>query len=278
MAWCPKCKNEYREGITVCADCGIALVDGEMEEQLVPLLYGDKEKMEGLGAFLEYSGLTVKVEYNVLRDLYFLSVREDDKRKAVGLANIYAKEQSKQDQPEASETEKAEGNNTPATPMQKTTMYQSSAEKAQENRSAGLMLLAVGLIGLIFMVLSYFEVIPFIFERQYFFYGTMCAIFALFVVVGFVSMNKAKGYASEANKEDDLHSSLVEWCKENLKSEVIDASIYSLDGASEALYFQRYEIIKGRINQQFMNLDQDFLENLLDTEIYDMIFPEQGDM
>lgn len=27
MPWCPKCKNEYVEGITVCADCGSELVD-----------------------------------------------------------------------------------------------------------------------------------------------------------------------------------------------------------------------------------------------------------
>lgn len=25
--WCPKCKNEYREGFTVCADCGSELVE-----------------------------------------------------------------------------------------------------------------------------------------------------------------------------------------------------------------------------------------------------------
>ncbi|MCR4787847.1 MAG: hypothetical protein K5888_04605 [Lachnospiraceae bacterium] len=27
MAWCPKCKYEYREGITVCPDCDCELVD-----------------------------------------------------------------------------------------------------------------------------------------------------------------------------------------------------------------------------------------------------------
>ena len=27
MPWCPKCKNEYVEGILICPDCEIDLVD-----------------------------------------------------------------------------------------------------------------------------------------------------------------------------------------------------------------------------------------------------------
>ncbi len=27
MAWCPLCRSEYREGVTVCPECGKALVD-----------------------------------------------------------------------------------------------------------------------------------------------------------------------------------------------------------------------------------------------------------
>ena len=30
--WCPECKNEYREGITRCADCDVDLVDELPEE------------------------------------------------------------------------------------------------------------------------------------------------------------------------------------------------------------------------------------------------------
>ena len=30
--WCPKCKTEYRDGITECADCGTQLVEGSAED------------------------------------------------------------------------------------------------------------------------------------------------------------------------------------------------------------------------------------------------------
>ena len=38
MPWCPKCKSEYREGITTCVDCKVELVDDlqsvkEVEEE-----------------------------------------------------------------------------------------------------------------------------------------------------------------------------------------------------------------------------------------------------
>ena len=31
--WCPKCKNEYIEGVTTCVDCGCELV-AELPEEI----------------------------------------------------------------------------------------------------------------------------------------------------------------------------------------------------------------------------------------------------
>ena len=30
--WCPKCRTEYQDGVTVCSDCGTELVEGTEEE------------------------------------------------------------------------------------------------------------------------------------------------------------------------------------------------------------------------------------------------------
>ena len=49
MSWCPKCKNEYRAGITVCPDCNEELM-AELTEavtlEFVPLFQTTDETLE----------------------------------------------------------------------------------------------------------------------------------------------------------------------------------------------------------------------------------------
>ena len=57
MPWCPKCKNEYRDGVTVCADCGCELVDSLEEVERVKLYFGEEEQLNAMKEFLEYNGI-----------------------------------------------------------------------------------------------------------------------------------------------------------------------------------------------------------------------------
>ena len=58
MPWCPKCRNEYVEGVTVCADCGCALVDSPEEYSRAELEQGAQDKMQELVRFLTANGVS----------------------------------------------------------------------------------------------------------------------------------------------------------------------------------------------------------------------------
>ena len=57
MLICPKCRNEYRDGIAVCADCGCQLVTEKEIVNRVPLIFGSEAELTRLKEYLEYNGL-----------------------------------------------------------------------------------------------------------------------------------------------------------------------------------------------------------------------------
>lgn len=64
--WCPKCKNEYREGITVCADCKIPLVeflDESKENRELLHAFSDEGEAKKLVSYLEYSNIAAEEEW-----------------------------------------------------------------------------------------------------------------------------------------------------------------------------------------------------------------------
>jgi hypothetical protein len=62
-AWCPECRTEYREGVTVCADCGTALVP---EAPAPPARHGDGEGHELSGPFFPEDDLAEVARINAV--------------------------------------------------------------------------------------------------------------------------------------------------------------------------------------------------------------------
>lgn len=87
MPWCPKCKNEYREGIKTCADCGTELVDKldkEDASEYTRLTYIKEEELaKKFVAYMEYSKMPAKYEYSEEINEYCILVRKKDKKKAI---------------------------------------------------------------------------------------------------------------------------------------------------------------------------------------------------
>lgn len=157
-------------------------------------------------------------------------------------------------------------------------MYRDSGEQADENRSSAWVLLILGSLGLLGVTLGIAGVLPLQFGNPYLFYGVMSAVFILFLVAGIVSMQNAMVFEKRARSENSIRSTMLEWCKGNLQGEELDGQIGAKDEVSEEiLYFKRVECIKDKLNYQFVNLDQDFLEKFIDDCVYDMVFHENGE-
>ena len=247
MPWCPKCKTEYREGFQVCADCGSELVaEQPVEERKAPKWEAYEEDIPGVepGAGFDWDAEGTANE------------AEENGEESEGSAAENRKEEAAQ----SGKSGKSGG------------LYQDSSERASENKSSAWILLILGILGLIVVVLGVTEVLPIHMGNSYLFYGVMGAIFILFVVSGIVSMKNAKFFEKKAESENSLRTTLIEWCKENLDAAEIDGKIGAQGVSDEVLYFRRFSYIKEKMNHQFMNLDQGFLDRFIDDYVYDSVF------
>lgn len=283
MSWCPKCKNEYREGITICAECGCKLVEENPLETMVPLIFGEQEQMGLLADFLERNKVSgARIQYVEKEQVYELSVKEADQQKASKIARVFLEQEalrmmeeedtSQEEQPLSEEKDDLQKKMEPV----RTLPYQSSEDAAEDNRSSAWTLLVVGVVGLIVMILGILEILPIRVGNPYMFYGVLSAVFLLFIVMGVVSMKNARIFEKKAESENSLKDALLTWCKENLKQEEIDSKIdNAVELAPEILYFRRTELVKEKLNRQFVNLDQSFLDQLIDEVVYEIIFPAE---
>lgn len=245
MPWCPKCKTEYRDGFRVCADCGSELVaEQPIEERRAP-------RWEAVGADIPGMEAAPPSGEEAVEEIQGESAEDRDETEDEGAGKRKG---------EASKSGKSGG------------LYQDSSERASENRSSAWILLILGILGLIVVVLGVTEVLPIHMGNSYLFYGVMGAIFILFVVSGVVSMKNAKFFEKKAESENSLRTTLLEWCRENLDAAEIDGKIGAQGVAEEVLYFRRFSYIKEKMNHQFVNLDQGFLDRLIDDYVYDSVF------
>lgn len=144
----------------------------------------------------------------------------------------------------------------------------------KEYRSSGWALVLVGGIGFVIVLLGATGVIPFQFEYPYIFYGVMFSFFALLFVMGLLSFKNARIFEAKTKAENSLMDTVAKWCEENLTKEQVDAVVAKLSEGEDDLYFERVAYIRGRINCQFINLDQELLDQFIDEELYAKLFEE----
>ena len=92
MPWCPKCRNEYREGFTVCADCGVELVDvlGEEEVEKEAFVSVPENEVKNVIDFLEAAGVKGVGQIDNEDGTVALTIDEKQRKKASRAVKSYA--------------------------------------------------------------------------------------------------------------------------------------------------------------------------------------------
>lgn len=279
MPWCPKCENEYVEGMDVCPDCGMDLVDELSERRGTPVIFGEEEQMERLKDFLFFNKIeSAEVIYDENENVYELYVNDTDRKQAVLAVSIFMKEEAQKEEKLSDDGDllPKDERGIPGYPMPDSKargLYQNSEKQAEENRSSGYMLLIIGGAGLVAIILLFMGIIPINMAamNKYMVCGVMGGLFVLFIVMGLVSMKSSLVLAKKAETENNLKGEITRWCEENLTAEIVDEGLFQSEQPEEEKYFKRVEKMKQYISHQFMNLDEGFLDSFTD-EYYQNVF------
>lgn len=277
MPWCPNCKTEYREGITVCADCKTELV-AEYKDVLLKnatelLVKVDTEHRiftQKLHDFLEYSNISsVLLTENDMVGVYVAP--EDFKKAKKCFKAFYSVETeiSMQHAEEAAflkgedfldyfgdddeeESDAADHENPPESPLSsyrntaavdsettRETKYSSAISKYEDYRSSGYTFTVLGALGIGFALLNFLGV--FSLFGSAFSSTVLFLMFGIFLALGIFSFMKASSLKDATETEKQQISDAKEWMQQTFTKEFL-ASLTN-DDSTIAEHMQTAELL-----------------------------------
>lgn len=277
MAWCPKCKNEYREGVTICPDCEIELVDELPEEEedgfaepqpVVLMEVADDEVGEKVVSYLRLNGIVSGVLSRdedkidvIVADLEMDACEELFPGLAVGenvdLDRLYELVPDIEDQFDEIENETAEKEFSELR-AEASTVYVKKRDKYADLRFSGFSFIAFGLIGLAIVVLNLVGVIN-IFNIYSMIVMTL--VFVVFFVIGFATLRRASAVKESVAVEDEFTKQLEDWIAVNLSDELID-EWYDENKEDQENYFEIHDKLCKTMQMEFPNIHPSYIEDL----------------
>lgn len=265
MPWCPKCKNEYYEGIKVCADCGTELVDSLEEWEKAEQEAKEAERLEQIAAIKEM--MRQEADEHDTDD-----VQKNAGKPTEESGNTENEEEKTALQKQTEVRNRAEDDSRG--------VYQNYEEKAADNKSSAYTLLGVGAIGIIVIILCFCNVIglPLNESSRFMVLCILGAMFLFFIVMGVVSMKNAGKYAKKAESERELTKELEKWFVEYVTAEKIDDGLFEeeeADFSEEQKYFKRFDKMKEMLSERFLNLNEGYMDRFLDKHYQDIFGGEK---
>lgn len=269
MSWCPKCKNEYRAGITVCPDCNEELMEElteAIELEFVPLFQTDNEELKTkLVKYLIHCGRKVQEQSaeaeteEGLQTVYAIFVPKDDYAEAVQEIRTVIAYDAKQ---EAGEEDLKPRHRAP----EPSTLYVDAKSRYQEYKSSGIMFLAFAVLFLVFGILNLAGVINIMASTV-----SLIIVFGAvvgFAYVGITSLMKVSSLKEEASAEENVTEDILDYLKSEFPKEAVEkilpAGANAEDLTNEELYFVRISEIKNYVMSEYPGKDENYLDALIE--------------
>lgn len=275
MSWCPKCKLEYVEGITVCPDCGSTLVSNaeQAKNSLVTVFCGNEAAAERVAQFLDYSNITSVAAGEPDENGYPVLVSEKEYEEAMKLVQVFLYKETEQAMLLSGNGPKLVRE--PEPPKKAPGAYVKKADKYEDMHSSAITLLAVGAVGAILMILKITGIIPLSLGSASFLFDiVMSVIFIFFLIAGFSSLKRAKQLKSEIGDEENTTKEITDWFLSGHTAESIDSLALAGEEIPEELYyFRRAEYIRQQLKTRLTDPDDAYLEDLTET-LYQKLYDE----
>ena len=146
-------------------------------------------------------------------------------------------------------------------PVSNVPLYKQPEERYQDMHSSAWTFLAVGAAGILVMILCWLGVIRLPLHNFALF--IMTALFVIFLGIGVVSFQSARKLKAGIASENAFVEEVIAWYR---ATGCHAPALSELDKSQpeELLYFQRSEIIRSVLREQFPEIDPSLLEKLTD--------------
>ena len=287
MPWCPKCKNEYVEGITTCADCGVELVDELPEEieddspvklchtaneeigaKLIIYLNAQGVRTAGLFPVPEYDEAYEGGFYVVMARPEYNAFAEDlenfDENREITDEDIAALMPDIDEKLE--ELQEEEANQMFSDLRTETSsVYVKKKDKYTDLKFSGISFIVFSLLGFGVLALNFFEYIN-MFNK----FSTliMAVVFAVFFLVGITSLLRARRMRGIVSQEEKVSDDVMEWIEENITDDYIRTLIDS-EKTEEDNYFSAHAAMCSRVAEQFPLFNRNYIDEMMDERYND---------
>lgn len=277
MPWCPKCRNEYIEGITTCVECGVELVD-ELPEEINPeepfslCTVQDEETGGKFIAYLLYGGITTAgLLPNEEDGTFQVVVAYFEKEPAEELLGKLGSEGEITEadinelipnlEKQLEELEEEEANiKLSELRTEASSVYVKKRDKYSDLKFSGISFIIFGILGFGILLLNMLGYLSFFNKFSTLIMGI---VFVIFLIIGIVSLIRASSLKNIVSEEDKVTNEVLDWIDASITDELI-SSLMDEGLSQEDNYFAVHGRLCEMTAEQFPFFNRGYIDQLID--------------